>query len=93
VEHTYAQCKEVANKCYDTREEMSVTSKQLVPSNETYLCSMQRSACGAWTHEEIFPLRVKGVKLQRIYGRHYLACDANFIGNRLIMRKRELTIG
>jgi hypothetical protein len=28
---------------------MSVVSKKLVPSSGTYLCSMQGSACGAWT--------------------------------------------
>jgi hypothetical protein len=56
---------------------MSVMSKQLVPSSGTYLCSMQGSACGAWTLGGMFPLRVQGVKLQRIYRRHCLASDAN----------------
>jgi hypothetical protein len=41
----------------------------------------------------MFPLRVQGVKLQRIYGRNYLASDANCVGKRLVTRKRELTIG
>jgi hypothetical protein len=28
---------------------MSVASKQLVPNNETYLCSIQGTGCGTWT--------------------------------------------
>jgi hypothetical protein len=56
---------------------MGVASKKLVPNSGTYLCSMQGSACGVWTLRGMFPLRVQGVKLQRIYTRLCLAGDAN----------------
>jgi hypothetical protein len=71
---------------------MSVVNKQLVPSNGTYLCSMKGNACRAWTLGWMFSLRVKGVKLQSIYERHFLASDENCWGKRLITRKRELEI-
>jgi hypothetical protein len=66
-----------AKKCYDTGEEMSVMSKKLVPRSGTYLFSMQGNACGAWTLRGMFPLWVKGVKMQRIYERHCVASDEN----------------
>jgi hypothetical protein len=44
---------------------MSATSRKLVTSSGTYLCLMQESACEAWTLEGMFPLRVKGVKMQK----------------------------
>jgi hypothetical protein len=64
-------------------------SKKLVPSSGTYLCSMQGNTCGTWTLGGMFPLWVKGVKLQRIYERHCLANDENCWGKRLITRKWE----
>jgi hypothetical protein len=64
-------------------------SKKLVPYTGTYLCSMKWNACGAWTLRGMITLWVKGVKLQRIYERNYLASDENCSGERLIMRKRE----
>jgi hypothetical protein len=45
---------------------MSVVSKQVAPNSGTYLCSMQGSACEAWTLGGVFPLRVQSVKLQMI---------------------------
>jgi hypothetical protein len=66
---------------------MSAASKQLVLSSGTYLCSMQGNACGTWTLGGMFPLWVKGVKLQRIYGRHSLDNVENCLGKRLITRK------
>jgi hypothetical protein len=83
----------IVKKCYDVGEKTSVTNKQLVPSIGTYLCSMQGNACGAWRLRGIFPLRVKGIKLQRIYEKHCLASDENCWGKRLITRKHESTIG
>jgi hypothetical protein len=68
-------------------------SKKLVPINVTYLFSMKGSACVTWTLRGMFPLRVQGLKLQRLYGRHCLVSDANCGGKRLIMRKREPAIG
>jgi len=56
---------------------MSVVSKKIVPRSGTYLFSMKGIACRAWTLRGMFPLRVEGVKLQRIYGRHFLDSDAN----------------
>jgi hypothetical protein len=73
--------------------EIIFMSKQLVPSNGTYLCSMQGNACLAWTLKGMFSLQVKGVKLQRIYGRHCLDSDVNCLGKRLIKRKRGPIIG
>jgi hypothetical protein len=67
--------------------------KKLVLSSGTHLCSMQGNACGAWTLGGMFPLWVKGVKLQRIYKRNYLDSDDNCWGMRLIMRKWEPVIG
>jgi hypothetical protein len=72
---------------------MSFANKKLVPSSGTYLCSMQGNACGAWTLMGMFPLWVKGVKLQRIYERNYLDSDVNFWGKRIITRKKEPKIG
>jgi hypothetical protein len=54
---------------------------------------MKGSECGAWKLRGMFPLRVKGVKLKRIYGSHCLASDSNCGGKRLIARKRKPTIG
>jgi hypothetical protein len=68
---------------------MSVVNKKLVPSSGTYLWSMQGNACGESTLGGMFLLRVKGVKMQRIYERNYLANNDNCWGKRLITRKRE----
>jgi hypothetical protein len=69
-------------KCYDPGEETSVMSKKLVLISGTHLCLMHGSSYGTWTLEGIFPLQVKGVKLQRIYKRHCLDSDENYWGNR-----------
>jgi hypothetical protein len=68
-------------------------SKNIFPSNGTYLFLMQGGACGTWKLGGMFPLRVHGVKLQMIYIRNCLASDANCRGKRIITRKREPTIG
>jgi hypothetical protein len=54
---------------------------------------MKESVCGAWTLRGMFTLRVQGVKLQSIYGRHCLASYENYRGKRIITRKWEWEIG
>jgi len=75
------------------QERKSVTSKKVVPSSGTYIFSVQWNACEAWTLRVMFRLRVKGVKMQWIYGRYCLASGANCGGKRIITRKREPKIG
>jgi hypothetical protein len=57
------------------------------------MLNARESMWDTWTLGGMFPLWVKGVKLQRIYGRHCLDNAENCWGKRLITRKQEPTLG
>jgi hypothetical protein len=74
-------------ECYDTREEMSVTNEPTSSVEWNIPMLNGREHMQDMDTRRMFPLGVKGVKLQRINGRHCLANAENCWGNRLIMRK------
>jgi hypothetical protein len=56
---------------------MSVASKKLSPTMERTYAQMQGGSCNTWTLGGMFPLRVHGVKMQRISTSLFLDSNEN----------------